>query len=230
MLSGRALAGRVSGEVRGGGDDGVLDRWHGYAVGPVAWKGAYVSLSGLIYRRADKADLRSIRSITAAVCETPEVYRFVSERFCSTGEGCDGYRPDVGRTLVAEQNGEVIGYLAWREDETVGVIDTHAVRPDRQGRGTGSGLLTALLGWFRAEGIRQIEATVAEGFLRARRIYEARGFREIGRSVRMARQANGEMEMTVVLDGETGMLEQRQREGYGQTAVWIHYEKRFRAS
>ena len=105
--------------------------------------------------------------------------------------------------LIAEHRGEAIGFAAWRQDEMVGVVDVHAVRPDRQEWGVGVALLSALMEGLRAEGIRLLEATLPEAFQKARRLYEAQGFREIDRSARP--------------------------EGQEQAVVWVRYEKRFKA-
>ncbi len=139
-------------------------------------------LPGVKIRPATEADLAGIGAVAAAVCKAPEVAAFWAARYGSAALVVDRCRACLSWVLIAEHRGEVVGFAAWRQDEMVGVVGTHAVHPERQGWGVGAALLSALVEGLRAEGIRLLEATLPESFQEARRLYEARGFREIARS------------------------------------------------
>lgn len=69
---------------------------------------------------------------------------------------------------VAEAEGLVVGYVAFRE----GWIDHLYVQPDRQGQGIGPALLAKALADGRPKQLWTFQQNA-----RARRLYEARGFR-----------------------------------------------------
>jgi putative acetyltransferase len=73
---------------------------------------------------------------------------------------------------VAEVDGAVAGYVAFREHE--GWIDHLYVHPDHQGRGVGPALLAKAL-----EAGRPMQLWTFEQNARARRFYEARGFEAV---------------------------------------------------
>ena len=78
-----------------------------------------------------------------------------------------------------------------------------------------------------AEGIRLLDTVVPAHFHRACRVYEASGFREAGRSVRMVRRVRGQAESTSVPSEDADALVRRRQAGFERTAVWVYYEKRF---
>ena len=71
---------------------------------------------------------------------------------------------------VAEVDGEVAGYIGWRD----GWIRHLFVHPDAQGRGIGPALLARAL-----EARRPMQLWTFQQNARARRFYEARGFRPV---------------------------------------------------
>lgn len=89
------------------------------------------------------------------------------------------HRAESGVFLVAEKNGEVVGFadLA-RVSGEPGVVKLAAiyVLPDAQGRGLGTRLLLA--GLERFSGTKRVRTEVEHENLAARRFYEARGFVE----------------------------------------------------
>lgn len=71
---------------------------------------------------------------------------------------------------VAEVDGGVVGYVGFRDDW----IDHLYIHPDRQGQGIGPALLAKALEDGRAKQLWAFQQNV-----RARRFYEARGFRAV---------------------------------------------------
>jgi predicted N-acetyltransferase YhbS len=94
------------------------------------------------------------------------------DRICADGSDA--------AVLVAEADGTVVGFVAFSVDAAsrVGEIGLNAVRPDRAGRGLGTGLYAAALAAMRARGA--VVATVSTGgdaaHAPARRAYEKAGF------------------------------------------------------
>jgi ribosomal protein S18 acetylase RimI-like enzyme len=93
-----------------------------------------------------------------------ELRRFLSARRC--------------RTLVAEHEGEVAGFVTGcYEEEGRGLVASLDVAPERQGQGIGSQLLAAMEEWLRARGARALRLeTPAEEGSGARRFYERHGY------------------------------------------------------
>jgi GNAT superfamily N-acetyltransferase len=73
--------------------------------------------------------------------------------------------------IVAEDNSGIVSFLA-REGEQVRLLYT---RPDRIGRGAGTQLIEAA----KSSGISALELWCFQANARARRFYEARGFRAV---------------------------------------------------
>jgi [ribosomal protein S18]-alanine N-acetyltransferase len=80
--------------------------------------------------------------------------------------------------------GYVVGWFAGGEGE----IANLAVDPDVRGRGIGSALLDAALEEAQRQGGAQVFLEVRSSNLRARQLYESRGFTEIGRRRRYYRR------------------------------------------
>ena len=89
----------------------------------------------------------------------------------------------AGRVLIAESDGEAIGFVAaFAPDEagSVYINNLHA-RPDRKGLGAGSALLDAAAQWARASGARAMHLKVLETNTPAIGFYESRGWRCVAR-------------------------------------------------
>lgn len=80
--------------------------------------------------------------------------------------------------------GYVVAWFAGGEGE----IANLAVDPDVRGRGVGSALLDAALEEARRQGAAQVFLEVRSSNLRARQLYESRGFTEVGRRRRYYRR------------------------------------------
>jgi GNAT superfamily N-acetyltransferase len=84
-----------------------------------------------------------------------------------------------GRVLIAESQGEPIGFicmLAADAEGSVYVNNLHAL-PEHKGRGAGSTLLDAAQAWARATGARAMHLKVLETNCPAIGFYESRGWR-----------------------------------------------------
>ena len=90
-------------------------------------------------------------------------------------------------TLVAEQNGRVVGfcgYGGWRDDpdpdegEIIGLY----VLPELQRQGIGAALMKAALAELAARGCRAVSLWVLQGNDRAARFYERQGFARTGQT------------------------------------------------
>jgi [ribosomal protein S18]-alanine N-acetyltransferase len=81
--------------------------------------------------------------------------------------------------LVAEAEGELIGYCGVMVVGTTADIQTIGVLPDYEGRGTGTMMLTRMLAEARRRGATETLLEVREDNPRARRLYERFGFKHI---------------------------------------------------
>jgi ribosomal-protein-alanine N-acetyltransferase len=86
------------------------------------------------------------------------------------------------RTWVAEESGEVVGFLvADRQPEKVEHIVTIDVVERWRRRGVGTLLMDAAENWAREEDLQFIYLETAETNIAAQRFYEARGYRRVER-------------------------------------------------
>jgi GNAT superfamily N-acetyltransferase len=89
----------------------------------------------------------------------------------------------AGRVLIAESDGEPIGFVAAFAPDDAGSVyinNLHA-RPDRKGLGVGSALLDAAAQWARASGARAMHLKVLQANAPAIGFYESRGWRCVAR-------------------------------------------------
>lgn len=84
------------------------------------------------------------------------------------------------RTLVAEADGAVAGFLVARSIREEGEILNLAVLPEHRRRGLGRELLTAGLDWLSKGGVREVYLEVRQSNAAALAMYRARGFRPVG--------------------------------------------------
>ncbi len=89
--------------------------------------------------------------------------------------------------LVAERNGEVVGFLSGElregspafKPKTWAAVEDIYVVPDYRSLGIGHALLEECRVWARHKGANGISLQVAAGNTRARKFYEKLGFREV---------------------------------------------------
>ncbi len=103
--------------------------------------------------------------------------RFLAD-LSSSGHSC---------LFVAERNGEVVGFLSGElregspafKPKTWAAVEDIYVSPDHRSLGIGRVLFQECQEWARNKGANGISLQVAAGNARARKFYEALGFREV---------------------------------------------------
>jgi putative acetyltransferase len=96
-------------------------------------------------------------------------------------------RFDLGRTLVADDSGRIVGVLFLVENE-LGMM----VAADRRGQGIGTALVAAAIEWARAHGLPELTLGVFPHNAAAIALYRKFGFVEERRLVEHFPRANGE--------------------------------------
>lgn len=121
-------------------------------------------------------------------------HAFDAHRFLPPGEQPEaGYGAFLGAqlaipealVLVAERGGSIVGYVyAAIEPESfkelrarAGYIHDILVADDRRGSGAGALLLEAAVEWVRAQGVPRVLLWTAAPNTKARKLFEAHGFR-----------------------------------------------------
>jgi len=87
-------------------------------------------------------------------------------------------RETAERVLVAEQGGELIGYLTYHldKDSQRGYIGLVGIRADARGNGVGRFLVHGAQEWFGAQGARVVSVITQGRNISAQRLYQRRGF------------------------------------------------------
>jgi ribosomal protein S18 acetylase RimI-like enzyme len=87
--------------------------------------------------------------------------------------------------FVAEEGGEVIGYVTTRLDRftRIGRIPNLAVDARHRGRGLGSALIECALQWMRAQGMAMAKIETLVQNERGQALYPRFGFREVARQI-----------------------------------------------
>jgi ribosomal protein S18 acetylase RimI-like enzyme len=143
-------------------------------------------------RPATSADISTIGRLGALLVRAH--HDFDPKRFIPatsrTAEGYGSYlgsqlqEPDIV-VLVAEQNGEVVGYTYAGIEGTdymalrgpAGALYDIVVDPEQRGRGVGRALLDATLDELKARGAPRVVLSTAERNEPAQRLFERAGFR-----------------------------------------------------
>lgn len=88
-----------------------------------------------------------------------------------------GYAPPSGGILLAEQDGSVVGCVAFRRvSATICEMKRLYVRPEARGSGLGRELVARLLEQARLAGYEEVRLDVLAEFNHAQRLYEELGF------------------------------------------------------
>jgi GNAT superfamily N-acetyltransferase len=122
----------------------------------------------LTIRPATRADIPRLQVIRAAVREN--VLRNPGR---VTTRDYEEHIDGRGRTWVAEQGGEVVGFVS--ADGLQQWLWALFVEPGHEGRGVARALLPAALAWLRERGAASVGLTT-EPDTRAERFYRAAGF------------------------------------------------------
>ena len=116
-------------------------------------------MNDLHFRRLKVEDAEEITRIYAAITRNP-----VSADFQRVVE--DHARREDGACVVAEMNGQVVGFMistiltAGFGMATSAWIATLGVSPDHMGQGIGAGLAEEIFAYYRAQGIENVYTSV----------------------------------------------------------------------
>lgn len=147
------------------------------------------------YREADRAILMEI---TVACFPKVSIDRNIEDRFGTVGRKDWTWRKkrqilaDIEACpegiLVAEMDGNVVGYITCRQDleSKVGHISNMAVLPAYQGRGLGKKLMRAALDQFRQKGMELARIETLEQNEVGSSFYPKAGFVEVARQIHYA--------------------------------------------
>lgn len=90
------------------------------------------------------------------------------------------FGPPTGSFLLATDQGEAVGCVAFREvDADTVELKRMYVRPDQRGRGTGAKLVQDLMAVARAQGRKRMELSSYYTMTGAHHIYRSVGFRDV---------------------------------------------------
>lgn len=126
-------------------------------------------------------------NLTVRPAQTPD-RNALNELVKTVGPQCvvalsgGGTSIDVEQTLVAVQGDQVIGFVAWLQDEIQAVIVGLGVRDTHRRFGVATQLVNALTEHLREAGLRLLEVVVPCDRMGAIAIFESVGFRRLGRS------------------------------------------------
>lgn len=127
---------------------------------------------GVTLRRMRWWDLEAVHALETALFPDPwSVETFWSEL---------AHVPESRHYVVAEDDGEVVGYAGMVATGHQADVQTVAVRADRQGGGLGGELLRALLDEARRRGAGEVLLEVRAENVAAQELYARHGFERIG--------------------------------------------------
>lgn len=112
------------------------------------------------------------------------------------------FQPDTRRYIVAEVDGEAVGYAGVMVIDTTADIQTIGVLPAFEGQGIGRAMLTELLAEARRRGAATVMLEVRADNPRAQELYARFGFSRIHTRKRYYRDGVDAWVMQLVLTGE----------------------------
>jgi ribosomal-protein-alanine N-acetyltransferase len=131
-----------------------------------------IVVMGVTLRRMRWWDLEAVHALETALFPDPwSVETFWSEL---------AHVPESRHYVVAEDDGEVVGYAGMVATGHQADVQTVAVRADRQGGGLGGELLRALLDEARRRGAGEVLLEVRAENVAAQELYARHGFERIG--------------------------------------------------
>lgn len=184
-----------------------------------------MALPNLKLRPVAETDAGAIRKVVVDGCADPAVALWVDVRWRSVdalvASVCKGFT----WVLVAEQQGDVVGFVACGQDEAIGVVSAVMVRPDRQRWGVGKLLMEAIISRLYEAGVRFMEATIPEDVSGGCALFRCFQFREVSRSVCLSNSAGSGV---VVLEESDGVVRNYLESEYCKKGLWVHFERRWR--
>jgi RimJ/RimL family protein N-acetyltransferase len=142
-------------------------------------------------RPASVADARPMAELFAAVAE--ERSGIATEPPVDVEERTAQFAADIDGSIVAVADGRIVGFIHI-EAARYGVGEiAMLVDGDWRGRGVGSTLIQAAVGWARDHGLHKLNLEVWPHNTAAVALYQRCGFIEEGHRVKHYRRANGEL-------------------------------------
>ena len=148
-----------------------------------------------VFRPFIPTDLPTIKRITVEAFQGVSIDRAIEDQFGTINGHNWQWRKarhiddDVARdpngVFVAEEQGNVVGYITtWMDREAgMGFIPNLAVDQEQRGQGLGRQLIAHALDYFRREGIRHVRIeTLAHNSI-GQHLYPSCGFREVARQI-----------------------------------------------
>lgn len=129
--------------------------------------------------RIRKMKQRDLRQVLALLRATPELSAIEGHHYIGGKELEALLRLKGGLALVAEENGEVLGFafgLLEPLDKKTGWLYNIAVKRKARGRGVGGGLLREYENSMKARGAKTL-LLYLHGSMRLRKFYREKGFR-----------------------------------------------------
>jgi ribosomal-protein-alanine N-acetyltransferase len=109
----------------------------------------------------------------AAIDALGQLNPWSEARFAALGSGASSCAETA---LVADDNGQLLGYVVFAQVLDEASVHRIAVHPEHRGRGLGQALLRAAMEHMRRAGANRCLLEVRESNTIARRMYEANGF------------------------------------------------------
>jgi RimJ/RimL family protein N-acetyltransferase len=142
----------------------------------------------ILVRPAEEGDRRAVGELFAAVAEERD--GIAAEPPVNVEKWTA--RVDIGRTLVAVADDELVGFLFVDESFGFGELGM-MVDAEWRGRGVGSALVAAAIEWARARGLHKLVLGVFPHNTAAIALYRKFGFVEEGRRVEHIRRQSGDL-------------------------------------
>lgn len=148
-------------------------------------------MTQFVVRPAQVGDARAMAEIFAAVAEEGD--GIATEPPVDIEERTALFTRSIGESLVAVAGGQIVGMLHVEVSRhgfgEIGMLVDRSWR----GRGVGSALVQAAIGWARGQGLHKLCLEVFAHNTAAIALYRKSGFVEEGRRAKQYRRASGEL-------------------------------------
>ncbi len=145
------------------------------------------------------ADLPALREITMEAFDGVSIDQIIERRYGLLGDSDwktrkaghidDDVRRDVDGMFVAEQDGQIVGYITTWRDVVAGIghIPNLAVREGYRGKGIGRQMIQHGLDFFEATGMTHARIETLAHNEAGDHLYRSMGFTEITRQIHFVR-------------------------------------------
>lgn len=154
-------------------------------------------MTQFVVRPAQVGDARAMAELFAAVAEERD--GIAAEPPAGIEERTALFTRSIGESLVAVAEGQIVGMLHVEVSRhgfgEIGML----AGGNWRGRGVGSALVAAAIGWARDQGLHKLCLEVFAHNTAAIALYRKSGFVEEGRRVKQYRRVSGELWDSVVM-------------------------------